>query len=50
LVDKNEILLQEINKVMENGQLALDKLQNSQVFTTINDITSLINRIKNLAI
>lgn len=48
LVDKNEVLLQEINNVVENGHLALDKLQNSQILTTINDITSLINRIKNL--
>jgi ABC-type phosphate/phosphonate transport system substrate-binding protein len=48
LVDKNEVLLQEINKVVENGHLALDKLQNSQILTTINDITGLINRIKNL--
>ncbi|WP_063870746.1 DUF6376 family protein [Paenibacillus sp. Root444D2] len=48
LVDKNEVLLKEINNVVENGHLALDKLQNSQIFTTINDITGLINRIKNL--
>ena len=48
MVDKNEVLLDEINNVVENGHLALDKLQNSQILTTINDITSLINRIKNL--
>ncbi|WP_063860357.1 DUF6376 family protein [Paenibacillus sp. Soil724D2] len=48
LVDKNEVLLKEINNVVENGHLALDKLQNSQIFTTINDVTGLINRIKNL--
>ncbi|MBD0379902.1 DUF6376 family protein [Paenibacillus sedimenti] len=50
LVDKNKVLLQEINKVVENGHLALDKLQNSQIITTINDITSLINRINNLGL
>ncbi|MDF2651636.1 MAG: hypothetical protein K0Q73_7441 [Paenibacillus sp.] len=48
LVEKNEVLLKEINNVVENGHLALDKLQNSQILTTINDITGLINRITNL--
>lgn len=48
LVDKNKVLLQEINKVVDNGHLALDKLQNSPIFTTMNDITNLINRIQNL--
>lgn len=48
LVAKNEVLLKEINNVVENGHLALDKLQNSQILTTINDITGLINRITNL--
>ncbi|WP_052947874.1 DUF6376 family protein [Aneurinibacillus tyrosinisolvens] len=50
LVDKNEVLLQEINKVVENGHLALDKLENSQLVNTINDITGLIDRIKNLGL
>ncbi|NOU94019.1 hypothetical protein GC093_12430 [Paenibacillus sp. LMG 31456] len=50
LIDKNKVLLQEINKVVDNGHLALDKLQNSQILTTINDITSLIDRIKNLGL
>ncbi|MEQ2528036.1 DUF6376 family protein [Bacillaceae bacterium CLA-AA-H227] len=48
LVSKNELLLEEINKVLENGHLALDKLENSQIFTTISDVTSLMNRIENL--
>lgn len=48
LVSKNELLLEEINKVLENGHLALDKLENSQIFTTITDVTSLMNRIENL--
>ncbi|MCR8635082.1 DUF6376 family protein [Paenibacillus radicis (ex Xue et al. 2023)] len=50
LVDKNKVLLQEINKAVENGHLTLDKLQNSQIITTINDITSLLNRIKDLGL
>jgi len=48
LVAKNEILLTEINKVLENGQLAVDKLENSEIFTTVNEVTSLMNQIENL--
>lgn len=48
LVTKNELLLAEINKVLVNGHLALDQLENSQLFTTINEITGLIQRIENL--
>ncbi len=48
LISKNELLLEEINKVLENGHIAIDKLENSQIFTTINDVTSLMNRIENL--
>lgn len=48
IVDKNKVLLAEINKVVENGHVALDKLQNSQIITAINDITGLINRINSL--
>ncbi|MNI62904.1 hypothetical protein D3C73_1182420 [compost metagenome] len=50
LVDKNKVLLQEVNKVVENGNLTLDKLENSQLVTTINDVTSLLNRISNLGL
>lgn len=48
VVDKNKVLLDEINKVIVNGHLALDTLQNSQILTTISDITILLNRIQNL--
>ncbi|CAN7660309.1 DUF6376 family protein [Paenibacillus sp. LjRoot56] len=48
LVDKNKVLLDEINNVLVNGHLVLDKLQNSQILTTISDITIFINRIQNL--
>ncbi|UOE57276.1 DUF6376 family protein [Bacillus sp. CMF12] len=48
LVTQNEALLAEINKVLENGNLALDQLENSELFTTINETTSLINRIEAL--
>lgn len=48
LVDKNELLLTEINKVLEDGQLAVEKLENSQLFQTVNEITDLMNQIENL--
>ncbi len=48
LVEKNEVLLDEINKVLENGNLALDKLQHSEIFTILNEITSLKEQIENL--
>ncbi|NQX58150.1 DUF6376 family protein [Paenibacillus qinlingensis] len=48
LVEKNKVLLDEINNVLVNGHLALDSLQNSQILTTISDITNFINRIQNL--
>ncbi|WP_308639822.1 DUF6376 family protein [Paenibacillus silvisoli] len=50
LVDKNQALLQEIDKVVQNGHVALDQLQNSQLVTTITDITSLLNRIQQLGL
>ncbi|MEH7300081.1 DUF6376 family protein [Neobacillus drentensis] len=48
LVVKNELLLGEINEVLQNGHLALDQLENSQLLTTVNEITNLLNRIKSL--
>lgn len=48
LVAKNELLLDEINKVLQNGNLALNKLENSEIFTTITELTNLLNRIENL--
>lgn len=50
IVEKNKILLQEINKVLANGHLALDKLENSPIISTINDITGFMNRIENLGL
>ncbi|WP_404330053.1 DUF6376 family protein [Mesobacillus maritimus] len=48
LVDKNELLLTEINKVLEDGQVAVEKLESSQLFQTVNEITDLMNQIENL--
>lgn len=48
LVVKNELLLDEINTVLQNGNLALDKLENSKIITTVNELTNLLTRIENL--
>ncbi|URM31616.1 MULTISPECIES: DUF6376 family protein [Bacillaceae] len=48
LVTQNEAILAEINKVLEDGSLALDQLEKSELFTTIKEATSLINRIEAL--
>jgi len=50
LVDKNELLLTEINKVLEDGQVAVEKLENSQLFNTVNEVTDLMNQIENLGL
>ncbi|CAI6085480.1 DUF6376 family protein [Cohnella sp. JJ-181] len=48
IVEKNQVLLDEINQVLASGNLALDQLLNSPFISTINDITSFMNRIENL--
>lgn len=48
LVDKNELLLIEINKVLEDGQIAVEKLEESELFQTVNEVTDLMNQLENL--
>lgn len=48
LVSKNQVLLDEINKVIEDGHLAIEKLENSQIITTINEATLLMERVESL--
>ncbi|MGM0876591.1 MAG: DUF6376 family protein [Bacillota bacterium] len=48
VVSKNEALLEEINNAMENGEIALDKFENSEILNTVNDVTSLLDSIENL--
>lgn len=49
LVAKNEVLLAEINQVMENGELVIEQLKNSQIVTTITEVTKLLNQLENLS-
>jgi PBP1b-binding outer membrane lipoprotein LpoB len=48
LVNKNKVLLDELNRILVNGHLALDQLENSQLLSTMNEVTNLLNRINNL--
>ncbi|WP_201005558.1 DUF6376 family protein [Paenibacillus glycanilyticus] len=50
IIEKNQVLLQEINDALVNGHLALDQLQSSPILQTITDITGLLNRIENLGL
>jgi len=46
--ERNEQLLDAINTAMENGELSLERLQNTEIFTTINEMTELMNQIEQL--
>lgn len=48
IVEKNEALEEIINDAMVNGELALEELQNSELITTINEITKLMNLVEDL--
>lgn len=50
LITKNQNLLEEINALVDNGNIVLENIENSQIFTTINDVISLLNRIENLGL
>lgn len=48
LVNKNESIIETIDMAMENGEFALDKLENTEIFTLINDVTTLLDQIEAL--
>lgn len=50
LVMKNQTLLDEINALVDNGNIVLDNIENTQILKTINDVISLLNRIENLGL
>lgn len=50
LIMKNQTLLEEINAYVENGNIVLDNIGNTQIFKTMNDVISLLNRIENLGL
>ncbi|KOP82502.1 hypothetical protein AN957_13720 [Cytobacillus solani] len=50
LVEKNEIIIEEMNQVMADGEILLDKIESTEIFTTINEITTLLNQLKELGL
>ncbi|MGG3885374.1 DUF6376 family protein [Brevibacillus panacihumi] len=50
LVTKNQTLLDEINALVDNGNIVLDHIENTQILKTINDVISLLYRIENLGL
>lgn len=48
IVAKNEVLLDEANQIMDNGEVMLEKFENSEILNTVNDVTSLLDKVKNL--
>ena len=50
LVSKNEELMEQVNNMVENGNMAIDTLENSPIISTINNAVELLNRIENLGL
>ncbi|PAV29691.1 hypothetical protein CIL05_09975 [Virgibacillus profundi] len=50
LEEKNQQLLDITNNVMENGEVAVEKLQESEIYQTIENITGLMNQIEELGL
>ncbi|MFZ3591208.1 DUF6376 family protein [Bacillus sp. DJP31] len=50
IVEKNEALKAVIENAMANGEVALDKLENSELIKLINEVTTLMNLIENLGL
>lgn len=50
ITEKNEALKVVIQNAMTNGVLSLEKLKDSQMFTLINEVTVLINKVKDLGL
>ena len=48
LVSKNEQILSEIEKATENGELLIDQLENSAIFTTIHEMNELMSQLEQL--
>lgn len=48
IVSNDQLILKEINKVMVNGEVVIDQLQNSQLLTTISQVNSLLGKLQTL--
>lgn len=50
IAEKNEAIKVAIQNAMTNGELSLEKLKDSQMFTLINEVTVLIDKVKDLGL
>jgi ElaB/YqjD/DUF883 family membrane-anchored ribosome-binding protein len=50
LKNKSETLLTATNELLNNGEVAIEQLQDSHVYQTIENITGLMNQIENLGL
>ncbi|WP_019415357.1 DUF6376 family protein [Paenisporosarcina sp. TG20] len=48
IVEKNEAIKEVIENAMVNGELAIEKLENSELMKLINEVTSLMNVVEKL--
>lgn len=48
LVAKNEELLNQLDQVQQDGELMIEEIENSEIFHTVQDITSLVNAVQKL--
>lgn len=48
LETKSQILLDATNNILESGEIAIEQLEQSEIFQTINKITNLLNQIEQL--
>lgn len=48
LVSKNEELLNQLEQVQQDGEVMVEEIQNSEIFKTVEDITSLIDAVEKL--
>jgi PBP1b-binding outer membrane lipoprotein LpoB len=50
LVTSSEKILNTINNTVQDGELMLDRLTNSEILQTITNVSNLMNRIENLGL
>ena len=48
LVSKNEELLNQFEQVQQDGEVMVEEIKNSEIFQTVEDITSLIDAVEKL--
>lgn len=50
LESKSQVLLDASNKILESGEVAIEKLEQTEIYKTIDNITSLMDQIEQLGL